>query len=117
MTIVAGTAVALYWSLYIQPQNGEIVALVLGCLPVAVGLFRYVPSGQYVVQGLLGLLAVVAGGMAPASVLVGTPAGSWLVGSSPLPLALGAAVAVVLAVIVLRRFVPAVVGPATNSPV
>ncbi|MFB6165083.1 MAG: hypothetical protein ABEJ31_07980 [Haloarculaceae archaeon] len=101
--IVAGTAIALYWSLYVQPLNGEILALALGSFPVAAGLYRYVPPERQLVEGLLGLIAVVLGGMAPPSVLTGTAFGMWLVGGSPTPLALGIALVVVLGVVLLRR--------------
>ncbi|WP_135821190.1 hypothetical protein [Halostella litorea] len=117
--IVVGTALALYWSLYVQPYTGEVLALALGTVPLAAGLYRYVDSDRYLVELLVGLLAVVLGGMAPASVLIGSRVGEWLVGRSPLPLALGAALLVVLGAVLLRRVVDGVVtpdgGPADGS--
>lgn len=110
-TILAGTALALYWSLYVQPQNGEILALVIGCLPVAIGLYRYVTADQYLLQGLFGLIAVVLGGMSSASLLTGTQFGQWLTGGSPMPLSFSFALIVVLCVVLLRR----VVTPATRK--
>lgn len=116
LAIAIGTAVSLYWSLYAQPSNGEVLALLLGSVPVTVGLYRYVDPRQYVVEGLVGLLAVSLGGMAPASVLVGTGVGRWLVGDSPLPLALGIAALVVLGAVVLRRLVGDVVRSSADAP-
>ena len=117
LAIALGTAVSLYWSLYAQPSNGEILALLLGAIPVAVGLYRFVDPQQYVGQGLVGVMAVSLGGMAPASVLVGTEIGRWLVGDSPLPLALGIAALVVLGAVVLRRVVGEVVRSSADAPV
>ena len=115
LAIVLGTGLALYWSLYVQPLNGEILALALGSVPVVYGLYRYVPSEGTLVQGLLGLLAVVLGGLGPPSILNNSPAGRWLVGSSPLPLSLGAAIVVVLCVLVVRRTVQGTIHPIENT--
>lgn len=113
--IIGGTVLALYWSLYIQPANGEILALVLGCIPITVGLYRYINPDRYMVEGLLGLLAVSLGGMTPPSILMNTRAGDWLVGSSPLPLSLGLALLVVICVLLLRRVVHSVLTPLTDT--
>ncbi|QFU82179.1 hypothetical protein [Natronorubrum aibiense] len=105
LTITAGTGLAL--AAYVA--LGGLLAFGLGCLTVALGLYRYVPEDEHVLQGLLGLLAVLLGGMAPPSVLIGTPFGYWLVDDNPLPLALGIAVLVVVFVLILRRFLPMLV--------
>lgn len=115
IAIIAGTAISLYWSLYVQPLNGELLAFALGCVPVALGLYRYVAPDAYLVEGLVGLLAVVLGGMTPPSILTNTRAGDWLVGGSPLPLSLGLAIAVVLGVMVVRRVLQGGIAPATDA--
>ncbi|QLK24554.1 hypothetical protein HYG81_10495 [Natrinema zhouii] len=107
IAITAGTGLAL--AAYVT--LGGLLAFGLGCLPIALGLYRYVPEEEHVLQGLLGLLAVLLGGMAPPSVLIGTPFGHWLVDDSPLPLALGIAVLVLVFVLVLRRSLPKLVAP------
>lgn len=114
-TIIGGTALALYWSLYIQPVNGETLALVLGCIPITVGLYWYVDPDRYMVEGLLGILAVSLGGMTPPSILMNTRAGNWLVGSNPLPLSLGLAILIVICVLLLRRVVHSVLTPITDT--
>lgn len=93
-----------------QPQNGEIIALGIGCLPVAIGLYRYVAADQYLLQELFGLIAVVLGGMSSASLLSGTQFGQWFVGGSPMPLSLSFALIVVICVVLLRRVVTPAVG-------
>lgn len=105
LAIALGAFVALYWILYVDPLRGELLGLALGSLPVLFGLYRYVDPDQYVAQGLVGLSAVALGGGAPATVLYRTPAGDWLVGSQPLPLALGVMFGVVVVALVGRRFV------------
>lgn len=82
---------------------------------MAIGLYRYVSPDEYLLQGILGLIAVVLGGMAPASILTGTAFGSWLVGGSPTPLALGLALVVVLCVVLLRRIVIRSTEPTVDS--
>lgn len=108
ITIALGAFVALYWILYIDPLTGEILGLALGSLPVLAGVARYVDPEQYVSQTLVGLAAVALGGAAPATVLNGTPVGDWLVGSQPLPLALGWLFVVVILALVARRSLQAV---------
>lgn len=108
LSIVAGTGLALFAYGAFEP-----LALGVGCLPIAFGLYRYVPEDEHLLQGLVGLLAVVLGGMAPLSVLVGTPFGHWLVGDTPFPLALGIAILVVLFALALRRVLSAVFEPTT----
>lgn len=103
LSITAGAVIALYWILYIDPVTGELSGLALGSLPVLFGVARYVDPAQYVSQTLTGLAAVALGGAAPATILYQTPAGNWLVGSQPLPLALGIMLVVVLAALVGRR--------------
>lgn len=103
LSITAGAFVALYWILYIDPLTGELLGLALGSLPVLFGVARYVDPDQYVGQTLTGLAAVALGGAAPATILYQTPAGNWLVGSQPLPLALGIMFVVVLVALVARR--------------
>lgn len=103
LSITAGAFIALYWILYVDPLTGEILGLALGGLPVVVGAVRYVDPDQYVIQTLIGVAAVALGGAAPATVLYGTPAGNWLVGSQPLPLALGIMLTVVVIALVGRR--------------
>jgi hypothetical protein len=103
LSITAGAFLALYWILYIDPLTGELPGLALGSLPVLFGVIRYVEPEQYVSQTLIGLAAVALGGAAPATILYQTPAGNWLVGSQPLPLALGTMLTVVLVALVGRR--------------
>ena len=103
LSITAGAFVALYWILYIDPLTGELLGLALGSLPVLFGVARYVDPEQYVSQTLTGLAAVALGGATPATVLYNTPAGNWLVGSQPLPLALGVMFTGVLVALVGRR--------------
>ena len=103
LSITAGAFVALYWILYVDPLTGELLGLALGSLPVLFGVARYVDPDQYVGQTLTGLAAVALGGAAPATILYQTPAGNWLVGSQPLPLALGIMFVVVLVALVARR--------------
>jgi hypothetical protein len=112
LSILLGAFLALYWILYVDSLTGEVLGLALGSLPVLVGVYLYVDPDQYVLQTLAGLAAVAIGGAAPATILYGTPAGNWLVGSQPLPLALGLMLVVVIATLVLRRTVrlTAVVG-------
>ena len=105
LSILLGAFLALCWILYINPLTGELLGLALGSLPVLVGVYRYIDPDQYVLQTLAGLAAVALGGAAPATVLYGTPAGNWLVGSQPLPLALGLMFIVVTATLVWRRTV------------
>lgn len=103
LAVAVGVLLALVWVLYVDPLTGELLGLALGSLPVVAATYRYVDPGEYVVQGLAGLSAVALGGAAPATVLYRTPAGDWLVGSQPLPLALGIALLVTLLVVVGRR--------------
>lgn len=112
LSILLGAFLALYWILYVDSLTGEVLGLALGSLPVLVGVYLYVDPDQYVLQTLAGLAAVAIGGAAPATILYGTPVGNWLVGSQPLPLALGLMLVVVIATLVLRRTVrlTAVVG-------
>ena len=105
LSILFGAFLALYWTLYINPLTGEVLGLALGSLPVLVGVYRYIDPDQYVLQTLAGLAAVALGGAAPATILYRTPAGNWLVGSQPLPLALGLMLVVVTATLVWRRTV------------
>lgn len=105
LSILLGAFLALYWTLYINPLTGEVLGLALGSLPVLVGVYRYIDPDQYVLQTLAGLAAVALGGAAPATILYRTPAGNWLVGSQPLPLALGLMLVVVTATLVWRRTV------------
>lgn len=104
LTIVLGAAIALYWTLYIDPLTGDLMGLILGSLPIFGGVYRYVEPDQYIIQSLTGMIAVALGGAAPATILYRTPAGNWLVGSQPLPLALGAMLVVVLVTLVGRRY-------------
>lgn len=103
IAIAAGAFIALYWILYVDPLTGELLGLALGSLPVVVGAIRYVDPEQYVIQTLTGVAAVALGGAAPATILHQTPAGNWLVGSQPLPLALGIMLTVVVITLVSRR--------------
>ncbi|WP_436903107.1 hypothetical protein [Halovenus halobia] len=115
ITIAVGAFVALYWILYIDPLTGELLGLALGSLPVLAGVARYVEPEQYVSQTLVGLAAVALGGAAPATILNDTPAADWLVGSQPLPLALGWLLVVVILALVARRSLRTVItadGPA-----
>ena len=105
LSILLGAFLALCWILYINPLTGELLGLAFGSLPVLVGVYRYIDPDQYVLQTLAGLAAVALGGAAPATILYGTPAGNWLVGSQPLPLALGLMLIVVTATLVWRRTV------------
>ena len=105
LSILLGAFLALYWTLYINSLTGGALGLALGSLPVLVGVYRYTDPDQYVLQTLAGLTAVALGGAAPATILYGTPAGNWLVGSQPLPLALGLMLVVVTATLVWRRTV------------
>ena len=105
LSILLGAFLALCWILYINPLTGELLGLAFGSLPVLVGVYRYIDPDQYVLQTLAGLAAVALGGAAPATVLYGTPAGNWLVGSQPLPLALGLMFIIVTATLVWRRTV------------
>ena len=105
LSILLGAFLALYWILYVDSLTGEVLGLALGSLPVLVGVYLYVDPDQYVLQTLAGLAAVTIGGATPATILYGTPAGNWLVGSQPLPLALGLMLVVVIATLVLRRTV------------
>jgi len=103
LSILIGAFLTLYWILYVDPLTGEVLGLALGSLPVLVGVYRYVDPDQYVIQTLAGLSAVALGGGAPATILYQTPAGNWLVGSQPLPLALGVMLIVLIVTIVWRR--------------
>lgn len=105
LAILAGAFVALYWTLYVDPVTGEVLGLALGSLPVLAGAYRYVEPDEAVLQGTTGLAAVALGGAAPATILYGTPVGDWLVGSQPLPLALGLMLLVVALTLVGRRHV------------
>lgn len=105
LTIATGAFIALYWILYIDPRTGELLGLVLGSLPVLVGVYLYVEPDQYVLQTLAGLAAVALGGAAPATILYQTPVGNWLVGSQPLPLSLGIMLVVVISTLVGRRYI------------
>ena len=105
LSILLGAFLALYWTLYIDTLTGGALGLALGSLPVLVGVYRYIDPDQYVLQTLAGLAAVALGGAAPATILYGTPAGNWLVGSQPLPLALGLMIVIVTATLVWRRTV------------
>ena len=105
LSILLGAFLALYWTLYIDSLTGGVLGLALGSLPVLVGVYRYIDPDQYVLQTLAGLAAVALGGAAPATILYGTPAGNWLVGSQPLPLALGLMIVIVTATLVWRRTV------------
>lgn len=116
LAIVIGTFVALYWTLYVDPLTGDLLGLMLGSLPILVGVHRYVDPDQYIVQGLTGMAAVALGGATPATVLYRTPAGDWLVGSQPLPLALGLMLVVVISTLVGRRYVQGVVTPHDTTP-
>ena len=108
ITIAVGAFVALYWILYIDPVTGDLPGLALGSLLVLGGVARYVDPEQYVSQTLVGLAAVALGGAAPATILTDTPAANWLVGSQPLPLALGWLLVVVILALVARRSLQAV---------
>jgi len=114
LTTLLGAAVALYWALYVDPLTGEKLALVLGSVIIVAGVRRYVDD-QHVVQGASGLVAVSVGGAAPATVLYRTPAGDWLVGSQPLPLALGWLLVVCLGVMVGRRWLEQTVTRADHA--
>lgn len=103
LSIAVGAFLALYYILYIDPLTGEFVGLALGTLAVLAGVARYVDPEQYVSQTLVGLAAVTLGGAAPATILTDTPAADWLVGSQPLPLALGWLLVVVILALVARR--------------
>lgn len=116
LTIAIGAFVALYWILYISPQTGELLGLVLGSLPVLVGVYLYIEPYQYVLQSLTGLTAVALGGAAPATILYQTPVGNALVGSQPLPLALGIMLVVIVATLVGRRSIQSIVTPSDTVP-
>ena len=103
LSILLGAFLTLYWILYVDPLTGEVLGLALGSLPVLVGAYRYIDSDQYVIQTLAGLAAVALGGGAPATILHQTPVGNWLVGSQPLPLALGVMLIVLIVTLVWRR--------------
>lgn len=110
-TIVTGAVISLYWILYVDPLTGELLGLLLGSLPVLVGIYLYLDPEQYVLQGLTGLIAVALGGAAPATILYQTPVGNWLVGSQPLPLSLGIMLVVVVVTLVSRRHIQSTVVP------
>lgn len=114
LTIVLGAFIALYWCLYIDPLTGELVGLVLGSIPVFAGMYLYLESEQYILQGLIGVAAVALGGATPATTLYQTPMGDWLVGSQPLPLSLGIMLVVVITTLVARRYVQSTAVP-TNT--
>ncbi|WP_126664576.1 hypothetical protein [Haloterrigena salifodinae] len=116
LSIVIGAVLALYWILYIDPLTGEVLGLVLGSLPVLIGVYLYVEPEQYVLQSLVGLAAVALGGAAPATILYQTPAGDWLVGSQPLPLSLGIMLVVVVATLVGRRYIQSTVDSSDSVP-
>ncbi|ELZ24442.1 hypothetical protein C477_00735 [Haloterrigena salina JCM 13891] len=116
LSIVIGAVLALYWILYIDPLTGEVSGLVLGSLPVLIGVYLYVEPEQYVLQSLVGLAAVALGGAAPATILYQTPAGDWLVGSQPLPLSLGIMLVVVVATLVGRRYIQSTVNSSASVP-
>lgn len=103
IALLAGAFLALYWILYVAPDTGEIVGLALGSLPVLVGAALYLDPSEVVSQGVIGLAFVALGGATPATILHGTPAGTWLVGSQPLPFALGWLLLVGSVTIVARR--------------
>ncbi|WP_255681426.1 hypothetical protein [Natrinema sp. SYSU A 869] len=88
----------------------------LGSIPILGGVYRYVDPDQYIIQGLTGLAAVALGGAAPATILYQTPAGNWLVGSQPLPLALGLMLVVVIATLVGRRYLHGAITPHDTAP-
>lgn len=115
LTIVAGAFVALYWILYVDPLTGELLGLVLGSLPVLAGVARYVEPDQRIIQALAGMAAVALGGAAPATILYQTPAGNWLVGSQPLPVALGCMLVVVIATLVGRRYVQSTITASSTA--
>lgn len=115
VALFAGAFLALYWILYVAPNTGEIVGLALGSLPVLVGAALYLDQSEAVSQGGIGLAVVALGGATPATVLHGTPAGTWLVGSQPLPLALGWLLLVGSIAIVVRRR-PGVAVAASDTP-
>lgn len=110
-TIVTGAVISLYWILYVDPLTGELLGLLLGSLPVLIGIYLYLDPEQYVLQGLTGLIAVALGGAAPATILYQTPVGNWLVGSQPLPLSLGIMLVVVVVTLVSRRHIQSTVVP------
>lgn len=110
-TIITGAVISLYWILYVDPLTGELLGLLLGCLPVLVGIYLYLDPEQYVLQGLTGLIAIALGGAAPATILYQTPVGNWLVGSQPLPLSLGIMLVVVVVTLVSRRHIQSTVVP------
>ena len=116
LTIVTGAFIALYWILYISPRTGELLGLGLGSLPVLIGVYLYVEPDQYVLQSLTGLSAVALGGAAPATILYQTPVGNSLVGSQPLPLALGIMLVVVIAALVGRRYIQSATVPNDTVP-
>lgn len=116
LTIVTGAVVALYWTLYISPQTGELLGLVFGSLPVLGGVYLYLEPDQYILQSLIGLAAVALGGAAPATILHQTPVGNALVGSQPLPLALGTTFVVIVAALVGRRSVQSAVTSRDTAP-
>lgn len=116
LAIVIGALVALYWILYIDPTTGELLGLAFGSLPVLVGVYLYVDPDQYVFQSLAGLSAVALGGAAPATILYRTPVGDSLVGSQPLPLALGIMLVVVTATLICRRFIRSTVSSNETVP-
>lgn len=101
----------MYWILYVDPLTGELLGLLLGSLPVLVGIYLYLDPEQYVLQGLTGLIAVALGGAAPATILYQTPVGNWLVGSQPLPLSLGIMLVVVVVTLVSCRHIQSTVVP------
>lgn len=116
LSIVTGAFIALYWILYVDPLTGELLGLMLGSIPVLGGVYRYVDPDQYIIQALTGLAAVALGGAAPATILYQTPAGNWLVGSQPLPLALGLMLVVVIATLVGRRYLHGAITPHDTAP-
>lgn len=116
LTIAIGAFIALYWTLYIDPMTGDLLGLGLGVVPVLSGVYLYVSPDQYIVQSLAGMAAVALGGAAPATILYQTPAGNWLVGSQPLPLALGIMLLVVLATLAGRRYLQWAITSHGTSP-
>ena len=116
LSIAVGAFIALYWILYVDPLTGELLGLLLGSLPVLIGVYLYVDPDQYVLQSLIGLAAVALGGAAPATILYQTPAGNWLVGSQPLPLSLGIMLVVIVATLVGRWYIQSAVGSHDSIP-
>jgi hypothetical protein len=116
LAIVLGAFIALVWILYVNPLTGELLGLALGGLPILGGVVLFVEPSEYVVQTVAGLLAVALGGAAPATILYRTPAGNWLVGSQPLPLALGVMLLVVLVTFIGRRYIQQSIHSNTAQP-